>query len=212
MQRKSFILVCLSVFVVATLLMGCAGIAVKPTEKNFKAPIVTLSHVEVENYWGWWYYSKKVKPTKGKAGDYGAPINLAFIFEIENPNEYPVMMENFQFTMGFDGFDLNTVIANEPMWIPAGKFKKSIFGKWESTGMSNQIRLHSLTDARQALMSLLVTGGFKLKEQGISPWDALEKWWTDVPEFGFQISVKEGSAIFNADGLMKSVVFNFAYP
>ena len=198
MQRKSFILVCLSVFVVATLLMGCAGIAVKPTEKNFKAPIVTLSHVEVQNYWGWWYYSKKVKPTKGTAGDYGAPINLAFIFEIENPNEYPVMMENIQFTMGFEDFDLNTIIANEAMWIPAGK--------------TNEIRLNSLSDARQALLSLLVTGGFKLKEQGISPWDALEKWWTDVPEFGFQIHAKEGSVIFNADGLMKGVTFNFTYP
>ena len=198
MQRKSFILVCLSVFIVATLLMGCAGIAVKPTEKNFKAPIVTLSHVEVQNYWGWWYYSKKVKPTKGTAGDYGAPINLAFIFEIENPNEYPVMMEKFQFTMGFEDFDLNTVIANEAMWIPAGK--------------TNEIRLNSLSDARQALLSLLVTGGFKLKEQGISPWDALEKWWTDVPEFGFQIHAKEGSVIFNADGLMKGVTFNFTYP
>jgi hypothetical protein len=184
-------------FVVAALLMGCAGMMAKPTEKNFKAPIVTLSHVEVENYWGWWYYSKKVKPTKGNAGDYGAPINLAFIFNIENPNKYPIMMEKFQFTMGFEEFDLNTVIANEAMWIPAGK--------------TNEIRLHSLSDARQALLSLLVTGGFKLKEQGISPWDALEKWWTDIPEFGFQIHVKEGSAIFNADGLMKGVVFNFFF-
>ncbi len=198
MQRKSFILVCVSMFVVAALLMGCAGMMAKPTEKNFKAPIVTLSHVEVENYWGWWYYSKKVKPTKGNAGDYGAPINLAFIFNIENPNKYPIMMEKFQFTMGFEEFDLNTVIANEAMWIPAGK--------------TNEIRLHSLSDARQALLSLLVTGGFKLKEQGISPWDALEKWWTDIPEFGFQIHVKEGSAIFNADGLMKGVVFNFTFP
>jgi hypothetical protein len=198
MHRKSFILACLSVFIVATLLMGCAGMAVKPTEKNFKAPIITLSHVEVQNYWGWWYYSKKVEPTKGTAGDYGAPINLAFIFHIQNPNDYPVLMEKIQFTMGFEEFDLNTVIANEPMWIPAGK--------------TNEIRLNSLSDARQALLSLLVTGGFKLKDQGISPWAALEKWWTDVPEFGFQINVKEGSAIFNADGLMKAVTFNFAFP
>jgi len=198
MQRKSFILVCLSVFVVATLLMGCAGMMTKPTEKNFKAPIVTLSHVEVENYWGWWYYSKKVKPTKGNAGDYGAPINLAFIFEIQNPNKYPVMLEKLQFTMGFEEFDLNTVISNDAMWIPAGK--------------TNEIRLHSLSDARQALLSLMVTGGFKLKEQGISPWDALEKWWTEIPEFAFPIYVKEGSAIFNADGLMKGVIFNFTFP
>ena len=198
MHRKSFILVCLSLFVVATLFMGCAGMAVKPTEKNFKAPVITLSHVEVQNYRGWWYYSKKVAPTKGTAGDYGAPINLAFIFQIQNPNDYPVMMEKIQFTMGFEEFDLYTVIANEPMWIPAGK--------------TNEIRLNSLSDARQALLSLLVTGGFKLKEQGISPWDALEKWWTDAPEFGFQINVREGSAIFNADGLMKGVTFNFTFP
>jgi LEA14-like dessication related protein len=198
MRRKTFILIYLSVFVVATLLMGCAGMVTKPTEKNFKAPIVTLSHVEVENYWGWWYYSKKVEPTKGTAGDYGAPVNLAFIFNIENPNEYPVMMENFQFTMGFEEFDLNTVISREAMWIPAGK--------------TNEIRVHSLSDARQALLSLLVTGGFKLKEQGISPWDALEKWWTDVPEFGFQINIREGAALFSADGIMKSVVFDFTFP
>ena len=108
------------------------------------------------------------------------------------------MLEKFQFTMGFEEFDLNTVISTESMWIPAGK--------------TNEIRLNSLSDARQALLSLLVTGGFKLKEQGISPWAALEKWWTGVPEFGFQINVKEGSAIFNADALMKGVTFNFTFP
>ncbi|OEU68372.1 MAG: hypothetical protein BBJ57_10485 [Desulfobacterales bacterium PC51MH44] len=108
------------------------------------------------------------------------------------------MMEKLQFTMGFEEFDLNTVIANEPMWIPAGK--------------TNEIRLNSLSDARQALLSLMVTGGFKLKEQGISPWAALEKWWTEVPEFSFPIYVREGSAIFKADGLMKGVTFNFAFP
>ena len=198
MQRKSLILVCLSVFVATTLLMGCAGMMAKPTEKNFKAPIITLSHVEVEHYWGWWYYAKKIEPTKGTAGDYGAPLDLAFIFEIENPNAYPVLMEKFQFTVGFEEFDLNTVSSGETMWIPAGK--------------TNQIRIHSISDARQALLSLLVTGGFKLKELGISPWDALEKWWTGVPEFTFPIYVKEGSALFSADDLMKSATINFTFP
>jgi hypothetical protein len=198
MHKKPIILTYLSIFVAAAMLAGCAGMPVAPTAQNFKAPVVTLSHVEVENYWGWWYYSKKVEPTKGKAGDYGAPINLAFIFQVHNPNEYPVMMEKLQFTVGFDGFDLNTVISNETMWIPAGK--------------ANEIRLHSLSDARQALLSLMVTGGFKLKEQGLSPWGALEKWWTEAPEFTFTIHVKEGTALFNADGLMKSVIFNLAFP
>ena len=197
MQRKSFIL-SLSIVVIAALLMGCAGMAVKPTEKNFEAPTITLSHVEVEHYWGWWYFSKKVEPTKGTAGDYGAPLDLAFIFEIQNPNDYPIVMEKIQFTMGFEEFDLNTVSSTETMWIPAGK--------------TNQIRLHSISDARQALLSLLVTGGFKLKKQGLSPWDALEKWWTKIPEFSFPVHVKEGSALFNADGLMKGVTINFTFP
>jgi hypothetical protein len=56
--------------------------------------VITLSHAEVANYWGWWYFAKSVEPTAGEAGDYGAPLNLAFIFDIENPNPYPVQLEN----------------------------------------------------------------------------------------------------------------------
>lgn len=198
MSKKSIILICFSFIVIAAFLTGCAGMAAKPTEKSFQAPVVTLSHVEVQTYWGWWYYSNKVKPTKGTAGNYGAPLNLAFIFEIKNPNKFPVMMEKLQFTVGFEEFDLNTVISTEAMWIPAG--------------MTNEIRLHSLSDARQALLSLLVTGGFKLKEKGLSPWEALEKWWTGVPEFSFPVHINQGSAIFKADGLMKSIAFNATFP
>ena len=198
MRKKSIILICFSFIVIAAFLTGCAGMAAKPTEKSFQAPVVTLSHVEVQTYWGWWYYSNKVKPTKGTAVNYGAPLNRAFIFEIKNPNKFPVMMEKLQFTVGFEEFDLNTVISTEAMWIPAG--------------MTNEIRLHSLSDARQALLSLLVTGGFKLKEKGLSPWEALEKWWTGVPEFSFPVHANQGSAIFKADGLMKSVAFNATFP
>ena len=198
MRKKSIILICFSFIVIAAFLTGCAGMAAKPTEKSFQAPVVTLSHVEVQTYWGWWYYSNKVKPTKGTAGNYGAPLNLAFIFEIQNPNKFPVMLEKLQFTVGFEEFDLNTVISTEAMWIPAG--------------MTNEIRLHSLSDARQALLSLLVTGGFKLKEKGLSPWEALEKWWTGVPEFSFPVHINQGSAIFKADGLMKSIAFNATFP
>ena len=177
---------------------GCAGLMAKPTESNFKTPVVTLSHVEVQTYWGWWFYSNKIKPTKGKPGNYGAPLDLAFIFEIENPNNFPVMMEKFQFTVGFEEFDINTVLYTEKMWIPAGK--------------TNEIRLHSISDARQAQLSLLVTGGFKMKKRGKSFWHFLEKWWTGVPEFSFPVNVNEGSAVFKADGIVKGVSFSTTYP
>jgi hypothetical protein len=197
MQKNAILRICLSVLVIAFLMTGCAAMQ-KPSESNFKSPTVTLSHVELEHYFGWWFYGAKVKPDKGKAGNNGAPLDYAFIFEITNPNNYPVMLDGFSFSVAFEDFGLNRVIAPETMWIPAGK--------------TNQLRVHALFDVRPVQMSLLVTGGFKLKEKGISFWDQLEKWWTGAPDFSFPINVNEGSAVFMADGLTRVVPFNATFP
>lgn len=197
MRKRSTITKVLIVIMFAALAAGCVT-APKPTEQNIQVPTVTLTSVELPYYTGWWYFSNKVQPTKGSAGDYGAPLGLAFIFDIENPNPYPVRMEDLKFTVAFEGFDLNTVSAPETQWIPAGK--------------TNQLRVTAMFDARASLLSLLVTGGFKLKEQGISPWDALEKWWTAAAAFTLPIDVKEGSAIFKADGMVKVAAFTGTFP
>ncbi len=197
MQKNAILRICLSVLVIAFLMTGCAAMQ-KPSESNFKSPTVTLSHVELEHYFGWWFYGAKVKPTKGKAGNNGAPLDYAFIFEITNPNNYPVMLDGFSFSVALEEFDLNRVIAPETMWIPAGK--------------TNQIRVHAVFGVRAAQMSLLVTGGFKLKEKGVSFWDQLEKWWTEAPNFSFPINVNEGSAVFRADGVTRVVPFNATFP
>ncbi len=197
MQKNAILRICLSVLVIAVLMTGCVAMQ-KPSESNFKSPTITLSHVELEHYFGWWFYGAKVKPDKGKAGNNGAPLDYAFIFEITNPNNYPVMLEGFSFSVAFEEFGLNRVIAPETMWIPAGK--------------TNQMRIHALFDVRPVQMSLLVTGGFKLKEKGISFWDQLEKWWTGAPDFSFPLNVNEGSAVFKADGLTRVVPFNATFP
>jgi hypothetical protein len=197
MQKNALLRICLSVLVIAFLMTGCAAMQ-KPSESNFKSPTVTLSHVELEHYFGWWFYGAKVEPDKGKAGNNGAPLDYAFIFEITNSNDYPVMLDGFSFSVAFEEFGLNRVIAPETMWIPAGK--------------TNQMRVHALFDVRPVQMSLLVTGGFKLKEKGISFWDQLEKWWTGAPDFSFPLNVNEGSAVFTADGLTRVVPFNATFP
>ncbi len=197
MRKRSVVFIGLGVIVFSTLLLACAT-APTPTEPTFSPPVVTLDSVEVAHYWGWWYFSKKVEPTKGKAGDYGAPMDLAFIFDISNPNPYPVKMEGFKFTVAFEEFDLNTVGSTETQWIPGGK--------------TNQVRVHAMFDGRQSLLSLLVTGGFKLKEKGMSVWDQLENWWVGVPEFSFPIYVKEGSAIFSTDGRSEVTTFSGTFP
>ncbi len=197
MQKNAILRICLSVLVIAFLMTGCAAMQ-KASDSNFKSPTVTLSHVELEHYFGWWFYGAKVKPTKGKAGNNGAPLDYAFIFEITNPNNYPVMLDGFSFSVALEEFDLNRVISPETMWIPAGK--------------TNQIRVHAVFGVRAAQMSLLVTGGFKLKEKGVSFWDQLEKWWTGAPNFSFPLNVNEGSAVFTADGVTRVVPFNATFP
>jgi len=197
MQKNAKLRICLSVLVIAFLMTGCAAMQ-KPSESNFKNPTVALSHVELEHYFGWWFYGAKVKPDKGKAGNNGAPLDYAFIFDITNPNNYPVMLDGFSFSVAFEDFGLNRVIAPETMWIPAGK--------------TNQIRVHALFGVRAVQMSLLVTGGFKLKEKGVSFWDQLETWWTGAPNFSFPLNVNEGSAVFTADGVTRVVPFNATFP
>jgi len=197
MKRKTIVLSCLFVLVVAAFFSGCAGMQ-KASESNFKEPTVTLSHVELQHYFGWWFYDAKVEPTKGKAGNNGAPLDFAFIFEITNPNKYPVQLDGFSFSVALEEFGLNRAIAPETMWIPPGK--------------TNQLRVHAIFDVRPVQMSLLVTGGFKLKEKGVSFWDQMEKWWTEAPNFSYPVSVTEGSAVFTADGVTKVVPFGATFP
>lgn len=197
MKRKTIVLSCLFALAVAAFFSGCAGMR-KASESNFKAPTVTLSHVELEHYFGWWFYGAKVEPTKGKAGNNGAPLDYAFVFEIMNPNKYPILLDGFSFSVALEEFGLNRAISPETMWIPPGK--------------TNQLRVHAMFDVRPVQLSLLVTGGFKLKEKGVSFWDQMEKWWTEAPNFSFPISVNEGSAVFTADGVTKVVAFEATFP
>ena len=193
MRKRSLILIGFTVVVLGTLLVACATVPT-PTDKNFQAPVVTLNAVEMPYYAGWWYYDVKVAPTKGDAGKYGAPLPLAFVFDIQNPNEYPVMMDGLKFTIAFEGIDVNTVNSPDVQWIPAGK--------------TNQVRVMAITDARAALLSLLVTGGFKLKERGTNVWAQLENWWLAAKDYSLSIEVREGSAIFKADGVMNVAGFS----
>jgi hypothetical protein len=196
---KRLALMTVLLFGLAVVFASCAGMPAKPTASNFKDPVITLESFEVPQYDGYWYFSKKVAPTKGEAGDRGAPLPMSFLFNIENPNPYPVLLEGFIFTVAFDNdFELVTLNNRDSYWLPAEK--------------TDQVRVTSMITARSALLSVLVTGGYKLKAKGWSPWQALERWWNGVPEFSVPISVREGAAIFKADGVMKVLAFQANFP
>jgi hypothetical protein len=169
-----------------------------PDEGNFKNPLIGLDHVEISYYTGFYYFSKEVKPTRGQADDYGAPLLMAFIYKIYNPNLYPVMLDGFSFGIMFEDFKVNHVILPDAMWIPAGR--------------TNLLRVPAMFDTRQTLLALILPEAMKLRKKNLSPWDALEKWWTGAPDFAYQIRVIEGSAVFRADGVIRAVPFAGHYP
>ena len=197
-MKKKLVLMTVLFFGLGVVLTSCVTIPVKPSEANFKAPVITLESFEVPQYDGYWYYGGKTKPTKGKAGNHGAPLPMNFVFSIENPNPYPVLLEGMKFTVAFDKeFDLVTVSNQDASWIPAGK--------------TNQVRASTLITVRSGLLALLVTGGYKLKAKGWNAWQALERWWTGVTDYTLPVTVHEGAFVFKADGVTKVLPFETTF-
>jgi hypothetical protein len=179
------------------LLAGCVGVP-KPDERNFRDPSIGLDHVEVSYYTGYYYFSNTITPTRGKADNYGAPLLLAFIYQVRNPNPYPILLERFSFGVMFDAFKVNHVILPEAIWIPSEK--------------TSMLRAPAMFDARQTLLALLLPGAMKLRDKSVAPWDLLEKWWTGAQDFAFPIAVTEGAAVFRAGDVTRAVPFEATFP
>jgi hypothetical protein len=111
MRKQSLFMIVIGFAAVAALLTGCAGTQ-KASDATFRTPEVTLSQAEVSSYFGYWFYDSKVQPSQpanAKPGNNGAPLIYSFVFNVKNPNDFPVLMDNMKFTVALDGFDLNTV-------------------------------------------------------------------------------------------------------
>ena len=197
MNRKTALMIAFF-FTAGLIFISCAGMQTKPTEANFKPPVVSLDSVQVTQYNGYWYYDGKITPVKGKPGANSAMLPMAFLFNIANPNDYPVKLDGFGFTVAVEGFEVNLVNAFETQWIPAGK--------------TNQLSVMSIVDVQQVLLSLLIPSYEQVKAKNTNAWALLEKWWTEIPNITVPIGVEKGAATFTADGVEKIVPFTFKYP
>lgn len=197
-MRKALVMMTVLILGMALLFSSCAMFMGKPSESNFKDPVITLESFMVPQYDGFWLYGSKIKPDLGAAGDHGAPLPMTFLFNIENPNGYPVELSGYQFTVAFEEFDLVTVNSNDVIWIPAGKI--------------NQVRATTMITVKSAQLSLLVAGGFKLKEKNMKWNEALEKWWTGVPDYSVPVTVHEGAFSFSAGSVNKVLPFKATFP
>jgi len=198
MVKKSTVLLLALMFGMGVIFVSCAGMQVKPSAANFKAPVIGVELIDVPQFDGYWYYGANIKPTKGKAGNHGAPLPIAVTFNIMNPNPYPILLDGYNFVIAFEEFDMTTVNGYEAQWIPAGK--------------ANQLRVTTLITTRSALLKLGVTSGYKLKAKGIDMWQAMERFWTTIGDMAFPVNIYEGTFSFSADGVSKAVAFKDTYP
>ncbi len=166
----------------------------------FEPPVITLERVEVANIQEFFAkprvgYKSEGEPGKDIAA--GAILNTAYVFGIKNPDKIPLLLEELTFSVAFDGIEVNTPMVYEHSWIPAGK--------------TNQLRVIATNETLPTIGSLSVASekAMKVKEMKTTPAALVKKWWDNVGDFSFPVSVINGVATFkNEKGEEKKVTFS----
>lgn len=198
-MNKKLVLMTMILIGLGVVLTSCAGMMTKPTVTNFKDPVIKLDFVEVSYYEGFWTYGN-AKVARGKAprGGGSSPVTLTFIFEITNPNNYPVSLDTCHFFLFFDDYELRIVKDMNAMWIPGGKTNSKV--------------LHVTLTPNSTAGKFALAGAELARKRGDKPWSKIEQWWTGLPDMSFKIDIKEASFGFKADGISKVVSFQATYP
>lgn len=205
-MRKSLFLVGWLVLVV---LIGsaCAGTPPPtPAAQAFQPPTVQLERVEVNSYFPW----PAMPPTPGAGTPTPAPtpgvripLILDFVVKVNNPNPYPVTLDNMRYTVQFEAapnvfFPVNTLLSKDPVQIPANS--------------SQNVRSTMVLDSLIVPGNLAVTSGAKLAENKLSGAALVAKWWQEIGDFKYKIKVAEGVAEFKSSGGSAIVTFEDSFP
>jgi hypothetical protein len=215
-MKKAFLFVLLIVLVVA--LGACATPA--PTTTELKDPTITLNTVQVQGYfappWAGWPGAvptptpnpSVITPTQYIAfpGTISVPLVVAFVWDVNNPNDVPVTLEQMKFTVEFEAapskageyFALATPMVYE---------KQSIPGK-----MTNQIRAVVVLDSAVVPGNLAVTNGQRLGALKLSGATLVKDWWTNIPDSKFGIKATSGTADVTMGTTKKVVTFEGKFP
>jgi len=189
---------------------ACAPAAPAPTPlPELQKPTVELTQVQVASYFPWPAPPPTVgpgTPTPVPPPAQRVPLILAFIFDIQNPNPYPVILEGggMRFTVEFEVpgkgvyFPVNTPIVQERMSIPART--------------TNQLRVTMVLDSLVVPGNLAVTSGAKVKELGVSAAAVVQEWFEKIGDFTFGIRLTGGSAEFKSEKGSTVVTFTGQWP
>ena len=148
-----------------------------PTE-DFGKPKITLERVEVQSYFPWADLPART------------PMALGFVFNVQNPSGYNIMLDNIKFTVSFEAapgqyIEINTPVAYDRIYFPPNT--------------TSQYRIASLMDSMTMNLTLLVAQASKLQVSGLKSADVIKNWYAKIGDFAFGIKVSEGMAVFNSE-------------
>jgi hypothetical protein len=204
MYNRLLALVLFAAVVVA--LVGCAPTAA-PTE--LRAPVVKLARVEVGSYfpvpWKEWP-AQPPTPTPPIPVTVRVPLNLAFVYDIENPNDVAVTLDQLKFTVELEAapaapgeyFALATPNVYERQSIPAKT--------------TNSLRVNVVIDSAVVPGTLTVAYGQRLAEKKLSATALVSSWWDGIQDFKYGIKVTGGTADFASGSMKKLVTFEGKWP
>ena len=140
------------------------------------SPQVKLDRVEVASY-----FPYAAPPAR-------VPLILAFVFNVTNPNDHAITLEELRFAYGFEAkgefFTLNSPAVYDMQSIPPKA--------------TNQVRVVSVLDSAIVPATLAVTQGFRMAELKVKAPELVKMWWETIGDFAYAIQVSEGVATFTA--------------
>jgi hypothetical protein len=148
-----------------------------PTEDAGK-PTVTLERVEVMSYFPWVDLPART------------PLALGFVFNVNNPSGYNIMLDNIKFTVSFEA------APNKYIEIATPTYYDRIYFPPKTT---SQYRIVSVLDSGTIRLTLLVAQAPKIQELKLNPADVIKDWYARIGDFGFGVNVSEGMAVFSTE-------------
>jgi len=174
MRRVLWILIVLSFGMGG--MTGCKP-GLLPTDETGK-PKVTLERVDVAGSFPWADLPART------------PLALGFVFNVNNPSAYNIMLDNMKFAYAFEVTPDYYVEINVPV-----SYDRIYF----SPHTTSQYRIVSIIDSVVLNGKLAVTQGTKIKELNLKPGELIKDWYSKIGDFKFGIKVTEGMAVFASD-------------
>src|SRR5574341_1306796 len=118
------------------------------------------------------------------------PLNLAFVFDLENPNDVAVTLDQMKFTVELEAKP-DAPGEYFALASPNVYDRQSIAAKSTST-----LRVIVVLDSAIVPATLTVAYGQRMAEKKLNANNLVNFWWDKIQDFGYGIKVTGGTADF----------------